>query len=190
MVELDTANYRFGGGASIGGGYFSLLGDGSEYLNNHASFNIGFVFSYGKVFYDFEMMISNAKAIKNYNNPSYIVNQDSMNQIFSFNNTLGYAILDNRKLCIYPFLGISANQLTEFRIDRNDSDGPTKLGYIAGIQINYKFSSSFGKTYMGDFVIGTRLNLLILPDYAGLNMSYLNISLYFRFHIRSYQKLY
>lgn len=179
--------YGFGGGCGIGGGYSILTGDLSKYQPNYGTFHIGFNFVFNRFIYDISMLIGNVDANDGYSNNELTLIKDSTNQILEFENTLGYFLLDRKKFSVYPFLGITFFSMSYFNGD-DEISGPYRFGEVYGCAFDYKFSNAFGDSYMGDFILGTRLSYKNLNDYANLNVSNLNIGFYFRFMIRSYKK--
>ncbi len=185
--DLPEIKYGFGGGGSFGIGYSIFTGTLSEYVNNSASGNFGFIFSYDRFIYDIKLVVTNSDAYENYKHSKFHIPKDSTIQIFSFENTIGYSILDKKSFGLIPFAGVNVFNLS--KPIENKSSGPDKIGFILGVCFDYKFSNTFGLTYMGDFIVGTRLSYNYINDYIDLNTSNINVSLYFRFWIRSYRDI-
>lgn len=178
--------YGFGGGCGIGGGYTILTENLSNYLPNNGSLDIGFNFEYDRFIYDFTMNLNNFNAKSNYAYNNTAILKDSTSQLTYFGNTLGYFIIDRPKLLVYPFSGIINMQLSQFSGDEK-MEVYKKMGYTFGCVFDYKFSSTYDQEIQGDFILGSRFSYNMLDDYEELNASNFNLSVYFRFMIRSYR---
>ncbi len=179
--------YGFGGGCGIGGGYSVLSGNFSEFLPDYGAGIIGFNFLYGRFITDISMVIGNVTSMGEYSQGDLSINRDSTIHIFTFENTIGYFTVDKEKFSFYPFGGIQVYQLSQFQNDEKVG-GSGKLGLVYGCAFDYKFSNEFGENFMGDFILGVRIRNSHLNEYYGLNVSNLNLSLYFRFMIRGYRQ--
>lgn len=183
----EEQKYGFGAGVTIGGGYFIPSGSLSNYQANAGLMQIGFLFSFARISYDMVFQAANSSSSNKYVYNELTIYADSITSSSSFENCFGYRIIDNEKHSLTPFIGFNIYTLAQ-RINDEKVSNSSQIGGLCGISYDYKFSNSFGSKYMGDLILGTRINYNFLNDYYKLDVSSTSVSLYFRFHIRGYKK--
>ena len=106
--------------------------------------------------------------------------------VHSFENSLGYMIVDERRFLLYPWIGITSLNISSNRETDNtdNNEGPNLSKPIAGLTIGYRFGDVFSDISMASFEIRSRISYTRLQYFDNLDLTNIRIGLCFVFHIR------
>ena len=187
ITKYSSYKFKFGGGCGFGGAFVKPLGNFSEIRNDYGSGNVLILFSYGRIIYYIDIVLGNSKAHGTFQNSDLVIIEDSIVAVSSFENSLGYLVLDRRRVLAYPWVGISTTTVMQNNGIVNN-EGPYRTTGIAGLTLGYRFGDVFSKSMIGSFEVRSRIAYTKLEYYDNLDVSNLRIGISFIFHIRGAEK--
>ena len=189
IPSSDYSDYRFkfGGGGSIGGAYVIPLGDFEEIRQDYGTVNFNILFSFHRIIYDFDLVLGNSKAQGTYSNNELNITEDLVVAVHSIENTLGYMVIDNRRMLMYPWVGVSSTKVSQNKEVENN-EGPDRAAAVGGLTLGYRFGNVFSETEIYSFEVRSRIAYTALQYFDNLDISNIRLGLSFALHIRGIEK--
>lgn len=135
LPDFRKSNWTYGLYAGLD---FGMYGDTYKELFNHTiGINLGFEFSYKKIFMGLNMGITNSKLNNNLVDPSLIISAGKRSSIGILNAYFGYPVYETNKFRVIPFVGYGVNFLSEVSEDNNRQEINTGTS-LFGVNIDFK----------------------------------------------------